>query len=289
MTGQVAEKQPDAFAAEIAAGTRFRFGDNWRSLLASVTDERIDEAVASLREMLEVDDLAGLTFLAAGSGSGLFSLAARRLGATVQSFDIDPSSVYCTNQLREKYFPGEARWSVSTGSVLDRDFMTSLGRFDVVYSWGVLHHTGSMYETLDLTARRVQENGRLFIAIYNDQGVKSLVWRRVKQAYCASPPGIRHIILGAVACQQWWKKIVVGTLRLDPLHYWRRYYKSRGMSPWVDVKDWAGGLPFEVARPEQVLDFVRPRGFELVKLFTAGGGLGNNQYVFLRKHGNGHA
>jgi 2-polyprenyl-6-hydroxyphenyl methylase/3-demethylubiquinone-9 3-methyltransferase len=276
-------RRGNSFSAEIAAGTRFRFGDNWRSYLASVNNVTIEEACASLRDMLDAEDLSGLAFLDAGSGSGLFSLAARKLGATVVSFDIDPGSVHCTEQLRETYFSGDASWTVLRGSVLDADFLRSLGRFDIVYSWGVLHHTGNMYEALGKVADLVREGGRLFIALYNDQGIKSQIWRRIKQTYCASPPGLRHVILAAAAVQQWWKKILAGTLRLDPLYYWTHYYKSRGMSPWVDIKDWTGGLPFEVAKPEQVLDFLRPKGYELTRLKTVGGGLGNNQYVFVKK------
>src|SRR5919112_4944358 len=99
-------------AAEIARGERFEFGQNWSQFLASVDDERIQQAETSLKEMLEVESLAGKSFLDIGSGSGLFSLAARRLGARVHSFDFDPKSVACAVELRRRYFPGDDAWTI---------------------------------------------------------------------------------------------------------------------------------------------------------------------------------
>src|SRR5512133_3135008 len=102
-------------AAEIARGDRFEFGQNWSQFLASVDHERIQQAEQSLKEMLEVDSLEGKTFLDIGSGSGLFSLAARRLGARVHSFDFDPQSVACAVELRRRFFPGDLDWTVGRG------------------------------------------------------------------------------------------------------------------------------------------------------------------------------
>src|SRR5215212_11497590 len=132
-------------AAEIARGDRFQFGQNWSQFLSAIDEERIQLAESSLKQMLEVDSLAGKTFLDIVSGSGLFSLAARRLGAQVHSFDFDPKSVYCTTELRKNYFRDDESWKIEEGSVLNSEFMKSLGQYDIVYSWGVLHHTGSLW------------------------------------------------------------------------------------------------------------------------------------------------
>src|SRR5438270_7636215 len=121
---------------------RFQFGKNWSRFLEVLDDERIAEAERSLVEMLEVRDLRGRSFLDVGSGSGLFSLAAKRLGATrVHSFDFDPNSVACTSELKRRFFAKDPNWTIEQGSVLDKPYLTSLGTFDIVYSWGVLHHT----------------------------------------------------------------------------------------------------------------------------------------------------
>src|SRR3954454_13237196 len=129
-----------AHANEVARGERFEFGENWRRFLDVLDDERIAEAERSLREMLGVESLSGRSFLDIGSGSGLFSLAARRLGAErVHSFDFDPQSVACTRELRRRAFEGDPRCTIEEGSALDEEFLSGLGRWDVVYSWGVLH------------------------------------------------------------------------------------------------------------------------------------------------------
>ena len=143
------------FEEEVRLGERFEFGENWRSFLSTLNDERIEVAKESLIEMLQVDNLSGKRFLDVGSGSGLFSLAARELGAEVVSFDFDPTAVACTQELRERYFPDDPNWAIQRGSVLDQRFLGSLGEFDVVYSWGVLHHTGEMWAALKNAASLV--------------------------------------------------------------------------------------------------------------------------------------
>jgi 2-polyprenyl-6-hydroxyphenyl methylase/3-demethylubiquinone-9 3-methyltransferase len=276
-----ARSTPSA-AHEVEQGERFAFGENWREFLAQLNHERIAEAERSLRQMLEVNDLAGKRFLDAGSGSGLFSLAARRLGATVHSFDYDPHSVGCTLELRNRFFPGDGEWTVEHGSVLDADYLHLLGHFDVVYSWGVLHHTGDMWQALDLVATRVSpRGGKLFIALYNDQGRKSRYWRLVKQSYCRLPRPLKPLILYPAGAVLWGPRTLLDLARLKPFEAWRNYHRNRGMSPWRDVVDWVGGYPFEVAKPEAVFEFLRGRGFTLAKLVTTVD-YGNNEFVFER-------
>lgn len=263
--------------------SRFQFGENWRRFLSVLNDERIAEAERSLREMLGVVDLEGKSFLDIGSGSGLFSLAARRLGARVYSFDYDTESVACTQELKHRYFAGDMDWTVERGSVLDTDYVERLGQFDIVYSWGVLHHTGAMWQALANAARPVHVGGRLFIAIYNDQEEKSRLWMRVKRFYCSGVTGrtlvpalfIPYFTVGGLV-----KDLLRGR---NPMARYTEYKKSRGMSILHDWIDWLGGYPFEVARPEAIFDFYRERGFVLDKLITCGGGLGNNQFVFTRR------
>lgn len=267
---------------EIQRGERFAFGENWLQFLAVLNDQRIAEADASLRVMLSVENLEGKSFLDIGSGSGLFSLAARRLRARVHSFDFDLSSVACTRELRRRYFPDDPDWKIESGSVLDAAYLTSLGQFDVVYSWGVLHHTGQMWQALENVAPLVKPRGKLFISIYNDQGFQSRVWRRIKRTYCRLPRLLKPLILYPAAIRLWGPTLLRDLFRLRPFQTWRNYYRERGMSPWRDVVDWVGGYPFEVAKPEQIFEFFQQRGFHLAKLVTAGGGLGTNQFVFDR-------
>ena len=270
-----------AAASEIAAGRRFAFGRNWERFLGVLDDERIQRAEQSLRDMLEVPDLAGKRFLDVGSGSGLFSLAARQMGADVLSFDYDSQSVACTKELRWRFSANDAHWRIESGSVLDRTFLASLEAFDIVYAWGVLHHTGKMMEALGNVAELVRPNGLLFIAIYNDQGTRSVRWRRIKRLYCSGATG------RLIVCVVFIPLLVLIGLRSDfragrnPLAAYRGYgYQARGMSRVYDWFDWLGGYPFEVAKPEEIFDFCRGRGFSLQRLTTSGGGTGCNQFVF---------
>lgn len=273
---------PAASQAEIAARDRFAFGENWQRFLSILDESRILKAEDSLRRMLEVSDLRGKTFLDIGCGSGLFSLAARRLGARVHCFDYDLQSVACAQELRRRYFAEDPDWRIEEGSVLDAGYLGGLGCFNVVYSWGVLHHTGAMWQALGNTAGLVAPDGKLFIAIYNDQGKISDRWRAIKRAYNRLPRSLRFLVTIPVLVHLYWRRTLKDFLRGHPFETWRNDGKQRGMSPWRDLTDWVGGYPFEVAKPEAILDFYVCRGFRLTRLTTCGGSLGCNEYVFVR-------
>ncbi|MDG4786392.1 class I SAM-dependent methyltransferase [Micromonospora sp. WMMD1102] len=270
--------------SEVAAGQRFGFGANWKSFVQVMDDDRIASATASLTRALDVPDLAGRSFLDIGCGSGLFSLAAQRLGATVHSFDFDPDSVAATMALRQRYSPG-ADWVVEQGSILDRSYTASLGQFDVVYSWGVLHHTGNMWQALAAAVDLTRPGGRLFVSIYNDQGPASRVWRWVKRHYNSSGRLGRLLLLGLSTGYLYRRVPLRKLLQLVMPRQFPPRPIRRGMSRRHDLVDWVGGYPFEVARPEQIFRFFRDRGFELVELSTCGGDLGCNEFVFRRRGG----
>lgn len=278
---------PSTFAEEISEGKRFAFGKNWTLFLKNLNSERIQQARHSLRSMLGMESLAGTSFLDVGSGSGLFSLAARQMGARVRSFDFDPASVACTKSLRERFFRNDPDWVIEEGSALDESYIQSLGAYDIVYSWGVLHHTGDMWKALGMVCPLVADGGVLLIAIYNDQGGWSRRWRKLKLIYNKLPALLRLPYLLLIMGARELRSLTGSIIRLRPhdyFHYWTRYtsQSGRGMSRWRDMVDWMGGYPFEVAKPEEVFRFYRDRGFRLVELVTCGGGLGCNQYVFRR-------
>ena len=276
-----------AHQQEIARGERFEFGANWQRFIHELDEPRIARAEESLRDRLGQADLRGRRFLDIGSGSGLFSLAARRLGATVHSFDYDPQSVACTRELKQRFFAGDPRWVVESGSVLDAEYLKTLGQWDIVYSWGVLHHTGDQWRALGNVAQLLADGGRLFIALYNDQGWASRAWAWTKATYCAAPRPVKAMILALSMIRLWGPTMLRDLLKGRPGATWRAYSEAgeRGMTPWRDVVDWVGGYPFEVSKPEEVFDFLHRRGFQLDELKTCGGGHGCNEFVFVKTGG----
>jgi 2-polyprenyl-3-methyl-5-hydroxy-6-metoxy-1,4-benzoquinol methylase len=271
--------------AEVVRGERFAFGKNWQQFLRMIDETRIEQAKQSLSTMLRERTLEGRHFLDIGSGSGLFSLAARKLGARVHSFDFDADSVACAVELRRRYFPRDLDWTIEQGSVLDEMYMASLGTFDIVYSWGVLHHTGRMWDAIDAACRRVAPEGKLFIALYNDLGSRTERWRTIKRTYNTLPAAVRPLFTGLVMLPQELKAFVRQTIKGRPGNYRRQWgeYNARGMNRWRDMVDWVGGYPYEVATPEAAFEFCRERGFGLLNLKCGGVGLGCNEFVFERR------
>lgn len=258
---------------ELKNGLRFDFGENWTRFLTKLTEDKIIVAENSLKFMLNINSFEGRTFLDVGSGSGLFSLAARRLGAKVVSFDYDPKSVSCTKELKKRYFNDDENWKILEGSILDNDFINSLGEFDFVYSWGVLHHTGSMWNSLNNVVSCVKKGGSLFIAIYNYQQFFSRYWLFVKKIYN------KYFFLKPFIV---FMHFIYPTAPSMLYKYFKGRRDLRGMNEWYDLIDWLGGFPFEVAKPEEILDFYLYKDFSLKKLKTVEGKHGCCEYVFTR-------
>ena len=263
---------------------RFEFGRNWAQFLLLLDDTRIRRAEESLQDLLACDTLAGRSFLDIGSGSGLFSLAARRLGAHVRSFDYDTHSVNCTAELRRRFYPVDGQWTVEQGSALDRDYLASLGQFDVVYSWGVLHHTGNMWQALENADSVVKPGGKLVLALYNDAGARSVYWTAMKKTYLKLPRLLRPTFAALAMVPMETRMILSALAKLKPSEYielWTKYADAkRGMNRWRDMIDWVGGYPYEYAKVDKVFDFYRVRGYTMTRVRCSAGALGCNEFVF---------
>ncbi len=260
---------------------RFEFGKNWQLYLSTLSQRKIESSKESLINLLNTEDLSGKTFLDIGSGSGLFSLSAHMLGAEVMSFDYDKFSVEATRHTKEKYSVSDDFWRVERGDCLDESYVESLGKYDIVYSWGVLHHTGDMYKALENAANCVNSQGILVVAIYNTQ-LFTPIWRKIKKYYTGSSFIEKKLLTYVYVIYFSMGLFVIDLFKgKNPFN---RFNKSvRGMNLFTDVIDWIGGYPFETAKPEEIFEFYKDKGFELVNLSTVGGKMGCNEFVFKKK------
>ena len=259
---------------------KFSFGKNWNVFLQSLTDEKVNNAVKSLCNFLSVENLKSKTFIDIGCGSGLFSYAAYLLGAEkIVSIDVDPFSTECCHFLHRKA-NNPANWDIYDGSVLDKNFLNRFPTFDIVYSWGVLHHTGNMVEAIKNSASLTKLNGHYYIAIYNRKAglFGSDYWIKVKQFYNHSPKIIKLILEYAYM----FKFFIAKLCRFkNPIKAIQGYYSKRGMYWRTDITDWLGGYPYEFGTPEEILKIVdkNSHGFQLIKL-EANTELGCSSFLF---------
>ena len=146
---------------------RFEFGKNWAKFVENhFSEERVESSKNVILEFLKLKDLSGKYFLDIGCGSGLSSLAAYRLGAEkILSFDYDQNSVNTTRKLKQ-YVGDPEQWQVMQGSILDEAFLSKIEPADIVYCWGVLHHTGEVWRAMENTAKLMRPTGMMYIALY---------------------------------------------------------------------------------------------------------------------------
>lgn len=261
---------------------RFEFGANWANFVDKhFSQERVDISRQHLLKFLARDSLQGLSVLDIGCGSGLHSLAAWQSGAArILSFDYDPKSVETTRALHRLAKAPEA-WEIIQGSVLDTNFMETLPRADLVYSWGVLHHTGDVWSAIRNTCDRVAPGGLMYLALYSaDMTIDPppAYWLGVKKRYVAASSWQRRMM----EAEYLWRFVLERKPWRLPelvLNAWR-YKKSRGMNFMTDVRDWLGGWPMEFCYDADVVQFVTGAGdFKLEKMKT---GEANTEFLFSR-------
>jgi SAM-dependent methyltransferase len=250
----------------------FDFGSNWTEFSNwHVDSQRLEMACESLRNLLEREKLEGKSFLDVGCGSGLFSIAAHQLGATkVVGIDVNPRCIEIARANRDLLTPG-APIEFYVASALDAEQLKAFGTFDLVYAWGSLHHTGSMWNAIHNVLGCVAAAGTLVLAIYNKHST-SPAWRSIKWSYNQVPQLVQRFMIFTFAGVIYGAKFLV--TRTNPLK------KERGMDFWFDVVDWVGGYPYEYAVPNDVVMTVTRGGFRLRRFLPASVPTGCNEFVF---------
>lgn len=261
---------------------QFDFGANWAHFARHVNDRRIAEAEEGMKLLIPAEQMQGKSFLDIGCGSGLHALAALRLGAaSVTAIDVNPLSVQTTQAVLNRFYP-QAKALVHQHSILSD--APVMGRpFDIVYSWGVLHHTGNMARAIANTAAQVAPNGLLVLAIYKKSPLCAF-WRVEKKFYTKAPRLVRKIMDWTYAVSYLAAYTLSGK---NPVSYVRAYYQKRGMSWMTDVRDWLGGYPYESATAAEMEEMLRPHGFTLERAYNTEApkarglfGCGCAEYVF---------
>lgn len=270
--------------------THFAFGQNWSDYADKIREDQIIEARSALLRLLGNEVLAGKRFLDIGCGSGLHSLAALQLGAAeVVATDIDPDSVNTTERVLRQFAPAGASYRVIQRSVFDLN-VADLGSFDVTYSWGVLHHTGNMYEAIARAGAMTSPSGLFVFALYAKTWLCGF-WTIEKRWYAAA----------SAKRQECARRNYIRLLRIRLLigghgfaAYKAKYRSNRGMDFDHDVHDWLGGYPYESISNREVDDWMTSTGFQAERLFVSSKGkiLGRNvgffgsgcdEYVYARK------
>lgn len=261
---------------------RFEFGKNWLDFIQNnFGQEKVDISLKHMMEFMQRENLNGSSFLDIGCGSGLHSVAAIQAGAKeVHGFDYDPSSVEATKFIQNEVGKPE-NWTVEQGSVLDDDYMDAMPKYDIVYSWGVLHHTGEVWNAIRNATKPVKPGGTFYIALYsadvqNDPSPE--FWLDVKKRYVnAGWVKRRYMDLWYV----WRFMLGRNPLRLPEFFKRARdYKKSRGMNIFTDIRDWLGGWPMEFVYDQEAIDFCEKLGFKLQNIKT---GEACTEFLFVRE------
>jgi 16S rRNA G966 N2-methylase RsmD len=278
---------------------RFEFGKNWSDFIQnSMSPERVEAAKKRLLAALRLPDLKGKTFLDIGCGSGLHSLAAVRAGAAqVVSFDFDDNSVTTTKYIKQTY-ADDSKWVIMKGSVLDAEFMKRLEPADVVYAWGVLHHTGNMWQAITNARIPLITNGVMFVALYSYTAYQNSAhsgmptpeqWLKIKQLYNCCPVLLKRMMEWLYVFMVFLKPPILRSWSIikryrDFVQLKQNYVQQRGMEIWTDIRDWLGGWPMEFVKELELDRFAREElDLEMVEMIT---GEGNTEFLFKMKNGH---
>lgn len=252
----------------------FNFGENWRRFSENSLDNRkFEMALSSLEQLIGQEKIKAGTFLDIGCGSGIFAIAASLAGAQkVIGIDISKESITASINNKKK-FASQSTIDFFHKSLFDDD-ISQIGKFDIVYSWWVLHRTGNMWKSIDIASKLVAPHPLFVIAIYNKHW-SSGTWKLIKRLYNAMPKFIQRLMI-------WIFYLIIVIAKLIVTHRNPFKKKRRGMSFYYDVIDWVGGYPYEYASREEIINRLERIGFKCIKFVKPVVPTGCNEFVFLR-------
>ena len=258
----------------------FKLGENWKNFSNLIDNNRLKEAVTSLKKLTNKKSLNNLSFLDIGCGSGLSSLAAIQLNCKkIYAIDQDEQSIKTTKKVLQK-----SRFKKVKVEKKDLFMLNEKEKFDIVYSWGVLHHTGNMLEAIKKSTKMVSKNGMLILALYKKTKLCNL-WKIEKYIYKSSPKVIQNFIKNLFI---FLFKLAMILKRKNFSNYINDYKTKRGMDFYHDVHDWLGGYPYESISFEEISKIMDKFGYKMIRSFQVKKqigffGTGCDEYVFKPK------
>jgi SAM-dependent methyltransferase len=263
---------------------QFDFGKNWDEFSRHALDgSKVAQAKEYFEILFEGIDLKGKSFLDIGFGQGLSLLIATELGAITTGVDINPT---CSEVLQRNatFYPDldTDKIKVTIGSILDDNVINQLKKpilnsgigYDIVHSWGVLHHTGNMKQAIINAASLVKPGGYFIIAIYNTHW-SSPLWKVIKRFYNYSPKWLQKLWISLFYPVIWFAKLIV--TKKNPFN------QDRGMDFFYNIIDWLGGYPYEYSSTKEINDFVEKLNFKSIRTIAAEVPTGCNQFVYQKE------
>ena len=253
----------------MTAEQRYDFGEQWNEYAQRASDEDLQVSLDAFKALLPSDfDPSGKSILDIGCGSGMHSVSAARSGFDrVVAVDYYDGSIQATRSIAK-------RAGVQINAFQDDILHTAITeQFDVVYSWGVLHHTGNMKAAIDSAKSLVKPGGLFIISIYLETPLCGF-WKVEKRVYTALPRIFQN------GADYLFRGLSIALKAVDG-----KQEKERGMDWKVGVKDWLGGYPYESASPQKTVEMVGDK-FKLINSFNTEAGpgvLGTRcaEYVFV--------